>query len=48
VHAERGAIVDQFYAERLYSRQRICELLDRASFDCIRDNGMLRGESTRN
>ena len=29
VHAERGVIADQFYAERLYSKERLEALLDR-------------------
>ena len=31
-HAERGVIADQFYAERLYSRTEITDLLERAGF----------------
>jgi D-alanine-D-alanine ligase len=31
-HAERGVIADQFYAERLYSRDEIAELVERAGF----------------
>ncbi|MFH1921365.1 MAG: methyltransferase domain-containing protein [Planctomycetota bacterium] len=47
VHAERGVLVDQFYAERLYSRGRIAELIERAGFASIRDHGTLVAESTR-
>lgn len=36
VHAERGVIVDQFYAERLYSLESITELLEQAGFTHIR------------
>ncbi|WP_321392718.1 methyltransferase domain-containing protein [Emcibacter sp.] len=32
VHAEKGVIADQIYAERLYSRDRIEDLLKRAGF----------------
>ncbi len=32
VHAERGVIADQFYAERLYSKERLETLLIRAGF----------------
>ncbi|MBI1317531.1 MAG: methyltransferase domain-containing protein [Candidatus Hydrogenedens sp.] len=31
-HAERGVIADQFYAERLYSRDEIKDLVERAGF----------------
>ena len=48
VHCERGVIVDQFYAERLYSRQQICDLLERVGFQSIRDQGFLLAESDRN
>jgi D-alanine-D-alanine ligase len=32
VHAERGVIADQFYAERLYSKERLAALLTSAGF----------------
>jgi D-alanine-D-alanine ligase len=48
VHCERGVIVDQFYAERLYSRQQVTDLLEQVGFDSIRDHGSLLGESDRN
>jgi D-alanine-D-alanine ligase len=48
VHCERGVIVDQFYAERLYSRQHIFELLDRVGFQSIRDHGSMLTDSDRN
>jgi len=48
VHCERGVIVDQFYAERLYSRQHISDLLERVGFLSIRDHGSLLAESDRN
>jgi D-alanine-D-alanine ligase len=48
VHAERGVIVDQFYAERLYSRERITELLERLGFTGIREHVMVSTESDRN
>jgi D-alanine-D-alanine ligase len=47
VHATKGIIADQFYGERLYSRQRIVELLERAGFSGVRFHGTLSGESTR-
>jgi len=48
VHSERGVIVDQFYAERLYSREQIHDLLDELGFDSIRDYGALTADSVRN
>jgi D-alanine-D-alanine ligase len=48
VHAERGVIADQFYAERLYTGPRIAELLERAGFDAIRHHGNVESDSPRN
>ena len=48
VHAERGVIVDQFYAERLYTREQSQELLDRLGFTGIRCHGTVSTESDRN
>lgn len=48
VHAERGVIVDQFYAERLYSREGITQLLEQAGFSNIREHDSLQAESERN
>lgn len=48
VHAERGVMVDQFYAERLYSRESIIELLDRAGFTQIREHDVVEADSDRN
>jgi len=48
VHAERGVIADQFYAERLFSRARIVALLEAAGFGAIRFHGVLEAESGRN
>lgn len=48
VHAEKGVIADQFYAERLYSREAIQDLLGRAGFERIRDHGALTADSERN
>ncbi|MBI5618591.1 MAG: methyltransferase domain-containing protein [Gammaproteobacteria bacterium] len=48
VHAEKGVIADQFYAERLYSRGRIVKLLEDAGFSDIRFHGALEAVSTRN
>ena len=48
VHSERGVIADQFYAERLYSYERIAELLERADFVRIKLHDRLCAESDRN
>lgn len=47
VHAEQGVIADQFYAERLYSRTAIHELLERLGFEHVRDHGTLNADSSR-
>ncbi len=47
VHAEKGVIADQFYAERLYTREDIAVLLDRAGFTHVRFHGRLEAESER-
>lgn len=47
VHAERGVIADQFYAERLYSREQIHALLGSVGYTHIRDHGSLTAESDR-
>jgi D-alanine-D-alanine ligase len=48
VHAERGVIADQFYAERLYSQQRIEALMARAGFTNIRFHSVAAPDSSRN
>lgn len=47
VHDERGVIADQFYAERLYNREQIQALLDKAGFKDVRFHGRLSVESKR-
>ncbi len=47
VHAERGVITDQFYAERLYSYERIAALLERQGFTGMRSHGVVEADSTR-
>jgi len=47
VHAERGVIADQFYAERLYPRDRIIELLDYLGFTSVRFHGHINAFSDR-
>lgn len=36
VHAEKGVIADQFYAERLYTRAEITQMLERVGFLAVR------------
>ena len=47
VHSERGVIADQFYAERLYSRERINELLERLGFEDITHHIAPQTDSSR-
>ena len=48
VHAERGVIADQFYAERLYSGEQLSALLDRTGFQMVRLGGAIEPGSVRN
>lgn len=48
IHAQRGILADQFYAERLYSRGRVEQLLRDAGFGDIRQHEELEAQSTRN
>jgi len=48
VHAERGVIADQFYAERLYDRLGIERLLKRAGYDDIEISQGIETRSDRN
>jgi D-alanine-D-alanine ligase len=48
VHAERGVIADQFYAERLYSKERLETLLIGAGFTNVRFHSLLAPDSHRN
>ncbi|MFX1328739.1 MAG: methyltransferase domain-containing protein [Promethearchaeota archaeon] len=47
-HVNKGVLVDQFYAERLYSRERISELLSNVGFTNITFHGSLSPNSQRN
>jgi len=47
VHDERGVIADQFYAERLYTVDRIQTLLAGAGFKALRHHKVLEAESDR-
>ncbi len=48
VHAERGVIADQFYAERLYSKERIAALMAGAGFGNVRFHSVASPDSPRN
>ncbi len=48
VQAEQGVIVDQFYAERLYSRESLNELLSRAGFQEVQEHEPIAADSNRN
>ncbi|MFH1377483.1 MAG: methyltransferase domain-containing protein [Planctomycetota bacterium] len=48
IHAENGVLADQFYAERLYSREKITDLLTRCGFQDIRFHNQLETASDRN
>jgi D-alanine-D-alanine ligase len=48
VHPERGVNADQFYAARLYSRERIQALLTSVGFTNIRFHMVLAADSSRN
>jgi D-alanine-D-alanine ligase len=48
VHADRGVIADQFYAERLYSKERLEALLKSAEFNNVRFHSLLAPDSHRN
>ena len=47
-HVKKGIIADQFYAERLYSRNSITDLLSLASFNKIQLHSEVQTESKRN
>ena len=47
-HVEKGVVADQFYAERLYTRKSIQELLAKAGFTDVTIHGQISGDSQRN
>ena len=47
-HVEKGIIVDQFYAERLYGQESLSELLKTAGFRKITVHGTVLSDSKRN
>jgi D-alanine-D-alanine ligase len=47
VHDEMGVIADQFYAERLYTRDSITRLLEKTGFRNVRHHGHVEAQSDR-
>ena len=47
-HVNKGVLVDQFYAERLYSKEKISDLLNKVGFSDIVDHGNISPNSMRN
>ena len=47
VHAEKGVLADQFYAERLYTRQGIFDLLQDIGFSDMRFHESIKTKSSR-
>ncbi|MFW9940340.1 MAG: methyltransferase domain-containing protein [Candidatus Thorarchaeota archaeon] len=46
-HVNKGVLVDQFYAERLYSNEQISEVLKKVGFSDIKFHGTITPESQR-
>ncbi|MFX0017772.1 MAG: methyltransferase domain-containing protein [Promethearchaeota archaeon] len=46
-HVNKGVLVDQFYAERLYSRKNISEILEKLGFSDIQFHGIITPDSQR-
>jgi D-alanine-D-alanine ligase len=47
-HVEKGVVADQFYAERLYTKKSIAELLEKAGFADVTIHGQISSDSQRN
>ncbi|MFH0765207.1 MAG: methyltransferase domain-containing protein, partial [Calditrichota bacterium] len=47
VHAERGVIADQFYAERLYNHAQLTAVMEKVGFQSPRLHGLMQAGSTR-
>jgi D-alanine-D-alanine ligase len=47
-HTEKGVIADQFYAERLYSKENLTRILETAGFSSITFQGQISPDSKRN
>ncbi|MFX1315031.1 MAG: methyltransferase domain-containing protein [Promethearchaeota archaeon] len=46
-HVNKGVVVDQFYAERLYSKKKISEILEKVGFSDIIFHGIIKPDSQR-
>jgi D-alanine-D-alanine ligase len=46
-HVNKGVLVDQFYAERLYSNEKISEVLKKVGFSDVTFHGIITPESQR-
>lgn len=46
-HAEKGVIADQFYAERLYTKEKLIALIEKCGYQNIRFHGSIETASTR-
>ncbi len=46
-HAEKGVIADQFYAERLYTREQLTEVLETCGYRMVRFHRDFESDSTR-
>lgn len=47
-HTEKGVLADQFYAERLYTRESVMQLFQSVSFSDISFHGVISPDSKRN
>jgi D-alanine-D-alanine ligase len=47
VHDEMGVLADQFYAERLYTKESITKLLEKCGFRNVRHHGIAEAQSDR-
>ena len=47
-HVNKGVLVDQFYAERLYSKEKISDILKNVGFSEVVVHGNISPDSTRN
>jgi D-alanine-D-alanine ligase len=46
-HGEKGVIADQFYAERLYTKEKITDLLEKCGYQNVYFHGPIETASTR-
>ncbi|MEZ5042804.1 MAG: methyltransferase domain-containing protein [Saprospiraceae bacterium] len=47
-HTEKGVLVDQFYAERLYTKEELTELVEKVGFKEVAFHGNIGSDSIRN